>query len=120
MIRYAGRLRGGLAGANANCASSFWSRSRPVSFEGDSRLRPQAHLDRKVRACVCNPVPMVMDRFSVRWAADVLRGVGPITPRAFQRNESARGALLPCASAIPRVMFSRAKAAGALLPTGAS
>ena len=120
MIRYAGRLRGGPAGAN--CVSSFWLRSRPVSFEGDSHLRLWAHLDRKVRACICDPVPMVMDHFSARWAVDVLRGMrmGPVTPRAFQRNEPARGALLPCASVIPHVMFSCAKAAVGLLPTGAS
>ena len=116
VIGYARRLWGGLASANG--ASSFWSRSRPVLFEGDSHLRPQAHLDRKVRAWICDPVPMVMDRVSAHWAADVLHGMGPVTPRAFQRNEPARGALLPCASAILHVMVSCTKAAAGLLPIG--
>ena len=46
--------------------------------------------------------------------------MGPIAPKAFQKNELARGALLPCASAVPRVVLSCAEAAAGLLPTGAS
>ena len=46
--------------------------------------------------------------------------MGPIAPKAFQRNEPAREALPPCASAVPHVVLSSAEATAGLLPTGVS
>ena len=63
---------------------------------------------------------MVVNHFSVHSASDIHCCMGPVTPEALQRNELAKGGLLPCASAVLHcVVFSHTEAAVGLLPTGA-